>query len=400
MGIHKFIGGLSFLRWSLIGLGCLTAGSVGAQTQGVTDTEILVSTVTDLSGPTATYGTRIRDGMIFATEEINAAGGIHGRKIRLLVEDSGFDPKKGVMVTHKLLTQDKVFAVITSYGSAVVQATQPLVIDHGVPFLFPVATSNISSLPFHSLKFGMWTLADESSRTVVEYAYSKLGKRRFGILYQDDEAGQSVYRATVKQLEMHGLSLREVTTYKRGDTDFSSQIARLKAANVDVVVLGTILRETAAAEIEAKAQGWPVDMVVPWAIGQVVPLGGQAVEGLYGAMQFLVGAAQPPTPVFQALAKSYKARFGQDIADGVSYAYTSMMLFAEGAKNAGRNLTPTTLSKGLEKISNFKTGFAAPAVSYSATDHAPPRGSFMVQVRGGKWVPITTEPVTYDDLMK
>ena len=399
MRIHLLKSSLSLLRWSLIALAGVAVGSVAAQTQGVTDTEILVGAVVDLSGPVANYGVSDREGLIFATEEINAAGGIHGRKIRVLVEDSGYDPKKGVLVTQKLLTQDKVFALMNTQGSATVLATQPLAMERGVPFLFPVSSSESTYLPLHPLKFALLPATSEHLRTSVEYAYAKLGKRRFGILYQDDETGQAALRAAEEQLKLHGLTMLERTSHKRGETNFSAQIARLKAANVDIVVLGTLIRETAAAEIEAKAQGWPVDMIVPWTFPLMITLAGQAAEGLYGATQFL-GTAQPlTTAAYKALVERYKARFGHDIGDGTSFGYTSMMLFAEGARHAGRNLTGTTLSQGLEKIKNFKAVFEAPLISYTPTDHAPPRAAFIMQVRGGKWVQIAG-PTTYDELMR
>ena len=374
----------------------MTASLAHAQVQGITDAEIVVGTVAALTGPVALSGTTVRDGMILAIEEINATGGIHGRQIRLLVEDSGFDPKKAVLMTQKLLTQDKIFAMVSTYGSVMVQATAPLVLDRGVPMLFPIGGTDISYLPYHPLKFGLMTTSTQQIRAGVKYAYEKLGKRRFGILYQDDETGHGILRAAEDQLKVHGLTFIERTSYKRGEIKFSAQISRLKVANPDIVVLGTIIRETAAAEIEAKAQDWQVDMITPWATELVIPLGGQAVEGLYGTTQYL-GRAQEMTPPFKAIVDRFTARFGHDFADttSVGHGYTAMMLFAEGARKAGRNLTPQTLSKGLEQIRNFNTIFQIAPVSYGPGNHAPAPGVFVVQVKGGKWVPLLSAPVTY-----
>ncbi|MDO8595975.1 MAG: ABC transporter substrate-binding protein, partial [Sulfuricaulis sp.] len=93
------------LRWFLAaGATVLAVGAVHAQVvQGVTDTEILLGSHVDLSGPIASVGVPVRDGLLFAAAEVNAAGGIHGRKLRILVEDNGYDPKKAVLVTQKLL---------------------------------------------------------------------------------------------------------------------------------------------------------------------------------------------------------------------------------------------------------------------------------------------------------
>ncbi|MDO8705902.1 MAG: ABC transporter substrate-binding protein [Sulfuricaulis sp.] len=391
--------GLNRVRsWLLLAGMALATCHVQAQAigagQGVTDTEIVLGVVTDLSGPVASVGAPKRDGMILAVEEINAAGGIHGRKIKLVVEDMAYDPKRAVLATQKLLTQDKVFALVGTLGSAMNQAVIPLALERSVPTLFPMASSDITFLPHHPLKFGMQPLSSEHMRVAVKYAYDKLGKRRFGIIYQDDETGQGVVRAAEAQLKVHGLSLLEKTSYKRGETNYSAQIARLKAANLDMLLLGTNPRETAAAAIEAKTQAWTVDKIVfSGLVSSVITLGGEAVDGLYGTTQF-VGVSQEATPAYQAIVDRYKARFGRDIQDGANFGYTSIMMFAEGAKNAGRNLTPLTMSQGLEKLKNFSTPFQGSSFSFKLGDHAPPRDAMVMQVKGGKWV-VVAGPMTY-----
>jgi len=390
--LHRAAIGLAFAA--------LAAGAAGAahsqEVQGITDNEILLGSHQDLSGPAASLGVPIRDGIRFAVDEINAAGGIHGRKLRLLVEDNAYDPKKAVLATQKLVTQDKVFAMIGTFGTPTSLASMPVAIERGVPFLFPTSPTEAVFQPLSPLKFGLLSLYSDQTRAAVKFAYEKRGKRRFGILYQDDDNGQSYKKAVETQLKVHGLTLTETASYKRGETDFSSQMARLKAADADVVMLGISgPRETVAATSEARKLGWNVDFVAgPGAsVNATIKLGGQAVEGLYVTFQFL-GAAQAMTPVLRAAQDRYKARYGVEPSDGIPFGYIAVMLFAEGAKNAGRNLTPQTLSQGLEKVRNFTTVFEAPPVSYGPGDHAPPRTTIIMQVQGGKYVAVTGA-VTY-----
>lgn len=171
-------------------------------------------------------------------------------------------------------------------------------------------------------------------------------------------------------------------------------MARIKSANVDILLLGTNPRETASIAIESRAQNWPVDLLTYTGLNKIViDLGGAAVEGLRGTTQF-VNTAQELTPGYLALAERFKTRFGRDIQDGVNFGYVSVMLFGEGAKNAGRNLTPLSLSQGLEKVQNFKTVFGASPITYTSTDHSPPHDAIVMQVVGGKWK-IITGPLTY-----
>src|SRR3989338_908291 len=88
------------------------AGSARAETQGVSQTEIVLGTHLDLTGPIASWGIPIKNGMAMKVEEINRSGGIHGRKIRLVVEDSSYDPTKAVLATEKLISRDRVFAIV------------------------------------------------------------------------------------------------------------------------------------------------------------------------------------------------------------------------------------------------------------------------------------------------
>ncbi|HHY51076.1 MAG TPA: ABC transporter substrate-binding protein, partial [Alphaproteobacteria bacterium] len=383
------------LRWCAIASLAAAAAGVSAQAvQGVTDAEIVIGSITDLSGPVASVGAPHRDGMLLAAEEINAAGGIHGRKLRIVVEDSSYDPKKAVLAAQKLLTQDKVFALIGTLGSAAVQSTQNLALDRNVPNLFPMASSEISYLPYHPLKFGIFPPSSEHMRVVVKYAHDRLNKRRFAIIYQDDETGQAAMRAAEAQLKVHGLTPVEKTSHKRGDTSFSSQVSRMKAANPDIVLLGVNPREAAAIAAETRTQGWPVDIILyTGATAAVTALGGKAAEGMYGANGF-VGMAQQASPAYQAISERFKARFGRDMADGVNFGYATVMLFAEGAKNAGRDLTPLSFSQGLEKVKDFRTVFEAAPVSYAPNDHAPPKDAYIFQVKSGKWTMIDG-PMSY-----
>lgn len=374
----------------------LPAWAGQSRTQGVTDDMILLGSHQDLSGPVASLGGPLREGMQLAVDDINAAGGIHGRKLRLIVEDSMFDPKRAVLATEKLIRQDRVFAMIASLGSATVQASMPLMLEAGVPVLFSGTPADFNYTPFNRIKFALNIPYGEQVRSMVKYAVDTMGKQRVGVLYQDDETGHNVLRATETQLKAHGMDVVEKVSYKRGAVDFSSQIARLRAADVDVVILGTIIRETAAAMIEARKLGWDVDMMVTNAgmNDAVVKIGGPAVEGLYAMTQFLSLNAQEQTPELRALLDRFQARYGKSPDDGMIYGYMAIQLFAEGARKAGRDLTVDSLVRGLEDIRGFTTVFAASPVSFGPQERLGTRRAMLTQVRDGRFVQITG-PLSY-----
>ena len=131
----------------------LTASTAFAQSQGVSKTEIVVGSIQDLSGPLAGYGKQARNGMTMAIEEINELGGINGRKIKLLVEDSGYDPKKAILAAQKLVNQDKIFMMVGHIGTAQNEAAMPIQFEKDIINFFPLTAARSMYEPFHRLKF-------------------------------------------------------------------------------------------------------------------------------------------------------------------------------------------------------------------------------------------------------
>ncbi len=123
---------------------------------GISKDEILIGTIQDLSGPIAAFGKQSRNGMQLRVDEINEQGGINGRKLRLIVEDNGYDPRKAVLAAQKLVNRDKVFAVVGHIGSAHNNAAMPIQFAKGVINFLPItaaremyspSTSSSSPLP-------------------------------------------------------------------------------------------------------------------------------------------------------------------------------------------------------------------------------------------------------------
>ena len=141
----------------IIGLAAalLGAGIAGAaaQTNGVTPTEVVFGTHTDLSGVAATYGISSSNGVIMKFDEVNAAGGIYGRKLKLIVEDAGYQVPKAVQACNKLIQRDKVFAFIAAIGTPMNNACFKDQLAANIPSLFPITAARSMYEPFNRLKF-------------------------------------------------------------------------------------------------------------------------------------------------------------------------------------------------------------------------------------------------------
>lgn len=372
-------------------LALLGTAPVAAQTQGVTDTEVVLGTYLDFSGPLATWGAGLRTGMEMAVDDANAAGGIHGRKVRLLIEDSGYDPKKAVLATQKLLTRDQVFAMVGSLGTVTGAATMPLVLKRGLPHLFPVSPSDIFALPFERLKFAFFTPYYDDVRTSLKYLLATGRFKRVGVLYQDDEFGADILKAAKDQLAASGLEPVSTTSYKRGATDFSSQIARLKADGAELVVMSTVVRETIGAMTAARQLDWKPVFLTSQAghSSAVAALGKEATEGLYAGAMTPIPYADAASPALLDWIRRYRARFNQEPSFEAVVGYMLLSTTALGLTNAGRDLTVDSMVAGLEKIRDHKNIFGSPPISFTPTDHLASRQSYLAQLQNGRWVPLT-----------
>ncbi|WP_341647220.1 ABC transporter substrate-binding protein [Thauera sp. SDU_THAU2] len=381
------------LRSLALALSAVMAGAPAhaAEAAGVSAREIVVGHVSDLSGPIAMLGTPVRDGMLMRFDEANAAGGVHGRMLRLVVEDAGYDPKRGVLAARKLVQRDKAFAFIATMGTPVVMATMPVVLDAGRLHLFPFSPHKATYEPLHPLKFQNFAPYQDYMEAATRHMVERGDYRRSCLLYQDDDYGQEVMRGVEAGLGKLGRPLVERTGYKRGATDLSSQVARLRAADCDLVVLATVVRETVAAMAEARRIGWQVDMLVTASgySAQTHELGGDTVEGLYGVSVLPHPYAEGANLWLESWIARYRARFGAMPNVWSVMGYTLADMFVRTAEATGRDLTPEAFARTLERSEFAGDAFGSPSYRFSTDDHLGNRHGRLAQIRNGRWELIT-----------
>jgi ABC-type branched-subunit amino acid transport system substrate-binding protein len=369
----------------------LLALSATAQTPGVSRDEIVVGSIQDLSGPIAMLGAPVRDGMLMRFEDANAAGGIHGRKLRLAVEDAGYDPKKAVLAARKLVQRENVFAFLANLGTPVVMATMPMIVEAGRPHLFPFSPHESTYAPLHPLKFQMFAPYQDYMEAATRHMVETKGYARTCLLYQDDDYGLEVMKGVEAALQKLGKPLAERTSYKRGATDFSSQIARLRAADCELVVLATVVRETVAAMSEARKLGWSVDMLVTASgySAQTHELGGAAVEGLYGVSVLPHPYVDGASPALAAWIARYRERFGTAPNVWSVMGYTVADLFVQAAQQAGSELNTERFVGALEQLQSTPDIFGGPVYRFTPDDHLGNRHGRLAQIRDGRWQLLT-----------
>ncbi|QTN24613.1 ABC transporter substrate-binding protein [Rhizobacter sp. AJA081-3] len=370
----------------------LAGASSQAQTsQGVSKNEIVLGSIQDLSGPIAGFGKQVRQGMLLRVDELNEQGGINGRKIKLLIEDSAYDPKKAVLAAQKLVNQDKIFAMVAHIGTPTNNAAMPVQFEKNVINFFPVTAAREMTEPVHKLKFAGGSSYFDQMRVALPRLIKDKGAKKICTIYQDDEFGLEVFRGAEAGLKAVGMDFTEKTTYKRGATDFSSQVARMKAANCELVVLGTIIRETIGTIAEGRKTGFnPVYLGSSATYTDLIhKLGKKAMDGLYSTHTVQHPYMDDISPKVAFWAKKYQTKFSDDPTVFSVYGYSAIDTFIQAAQKAGPNLTTDSFIKAMESLTFPPDMFGSAELTFGPAKRAGSNMTRMSQLQDERWKPVT-----------
>jgi branched-chain amino acid transport system substrate-binding protein len=363
---------------------------------GVTDTEIIIGTVTDLSGVTAIQGVNNANAIRLLFDETNAKGGINGRKIRYIVEDSQYQVPRAVQAMNKLLNNDKVFMTLQDGGTPMNNATWPMAIEKDTPKLLPLTAARSMYEPYHRLKFSQTSSYVDQMRAGTKYFVEQRGKKALCVMYQDTDFGKDVLAGVTLQAEADSLKIVATTAHKPTDTDFTAAVTKLREAKCDLLELGTIVRDTMIIISTVKKAGWDVDLLGQAASYDtaVATAPGGTGEGFYSMTPTLYVYPDDPRPEVRDLMAKYRAKYGIDInyigQTGVSVAQIAL----EALQRAGRDLTVDSLVTAMESLHEF-TDIYGNTYSFGPKQHHGSTKAFLAVVKEGRWIPVTAQPLGY-----
>jgi branched-chain amino acid transport system substrate-binding protein len=372
-------------------------GRAAAATRGVTDTEITIGQMSDLSGVTAVQGVNNTNAMRMAFEEANARGGVHGRKIRFIVEDMEYIVPKAVQAMNKLLNRDDIFFAIGNGGTPHNDAVMPSMFEKNVPNVFPLTCARSMYQPFNRLKFGQFSSYYDQMRAGVKYFVEQRGKKVIGSMYQDTDFGRDVHAGVVAQLAAMGLKLAAETAHRPTDTDFNAAIARQQDAGCDLVCMGTIVKDTTIILQTARKIGWKADFCGQFASYStaVAEAPGEPADGFYSMAPALYRYPDDPEPKVKAFAAKYRDKFGFDVNYLGEAGYTAATFTVAVLEKAGRDLTLDSFIGAMESMKDWHDIFGGPALSMSPTNHHASSVSFLSQVKGKRWAPVVEAPLSF-----
>jgi branched-chain amino acid transport system substrate-binding protein len=366
------------------------ATQASAETRGVTKTEITLGMHTDLSGVAATYGVSSANGVKMRFDEANDAGGVNGRKINVIIEDQAYQVPKAVQACNKLINRDNVFAFVAALGTPMNNACFKDQLAAGVPNLFPLSAARSMFEPYDRLKFyGAATYVDQS-RSAVSYFVKEKGKKSICVMYQDTDFGKEIVVGAETQTKQLGIKLAAVSAHKPTDQDFTASLTNLKAAGCDLVLMGTIVRDTIIPYVAARKMGWTdVDFVGSAAIYDGVVGAAQGMDGLYAMGLTEMPYADSPVESVRKFVAAYKAKYNVDPNIGAVYGYVAADLTLAGLKGAGAELTLDSFIKGLESIRKYRDSFNGPEVNFGPNIRQGANSSFLAVVKDGRWARVT-----------
>jgi branched-chain amino acid transport system substrate-binding protein len=372
-------------------------GRAQAAQRGVSDTEIIIGMMTDLSGVTAVQGANAAASIRMAFDECNAAGGIYGRTIRFITEDMQYMVPKAVQAMNKLVNRDNIFLSFASGGTPQMDAVLPMMIEKGVPSVFPLTCARSMYEPLNKYKYGQFSSYYDQMRACVKYFAEVRGRKVFGSMYQDTDFGRDVHAGVVGQVKAMGLTLAATSASRPTDTDFNAQVARLKEAGCDMVCMGTIVKDTVVILQTARKMGWAPDFCGQFATYSTAVAGapGEPAEGFFSMSPGLYAYPDDPRPAVREVAARYKQRFGMDINYLGEAGYAGAICLIEALQRAGRDLNGDTFQQAMERTRDWRDMFGGPPLTITATDHHASTQSFLSVVKKTRWTPVVSEPLGY-----
>jgi branched-chain amino acid transport system substrate-binding protein len=365
--------------------------------RGVTEAEVIIGTYTDLSGVTAMWGVNNSNSWRLVFDQVNAAGGLNGRKIKYILEDNQYQVPRSVQAANKLINRDGVFIMVANGGTPMNNAVMPDQLAKGVANVFPLTSARSMYEPLHHLKFGLGSSYYDQIRAGLKFFIEKRGKTHVCSMAQDTDFGRDITSGVKDQLEHDHLTLTGETLHKPTDTDFSASVARMHDAGCDIIVLGTIVRDAVQIISAVRKTGWNVDMLGQAASYDdvVAQVPGGTTEGFYSMTPMLFATETSESPDVRAFADAYHKEYGKNPNFAAQIGYTGAMVTVQALKNAGKDLTVDSFVAGMEAIKDYHDIFGSPAISFSPAKHQGSNQSFLCVIKNGRWDVVQPDPLGY-----
>lgn len=365
---------LPFLLFFLGILGLLSFRAAAGET-GVSPGHIAIGMSTPLSGPNAAYGTHMKEVIEAYFRELNAAGGIHGRKLELHVLDDGYETERTLANTRELITGKQVFALLGFYGSSpTTEAMNTVFGPARVPLIGTISGAESLRPPREQNPNGRYmfnvraSYADETAAIVNQLV--SLGLRNVAVVYQNDGFGKSGLEGVIAALANHRLTPSAVASIERNSLEVAPAVAKLREVNPQAVVMVTLYKPTAEFVRQMKRAGQHPQFMTLSSVGAelLVEELGEDARGI-GISQVMPYPWNDTTPLVAEYHR-LNGKPGRYSYYGVE-AYVTARVLVEGLRRAGKQLGRERLIATLESLRDHDLG--GYRINYSPSGRAGSR---------------------------
>jgi branched-chain amino acid transport system substrate-binding protein len=345
---------------------------------------ILLGEVGSLTGSEAAFGISTRNGIELALEEANAAGGVKGRKLAVRVLDDQSKPEEAASATKRLITQDKVVAILGEVASSNSLAMAPIAQEAKVPMVSPSST-NPKVTEVGDYIFRVCFIDPFQGYVMAKYAHDDLKFNRVAILTDKKSAYSEGLTEVFKQkFAEFGGKIVGIEAYAKGDTDFRAQLTNIKKLKAEGLYIPGYYEDVGKIAEQARELGLKVVMMGGdgWDSAKLFELGGSAVEGSFVSNHY---SADDPAPRVQEFIARYKAKYGAVPDSLAALGYDSARVVIDAMKRS--DTTGPALRDAIAQTKDF------PGVAGTITlddKRNPVKPAVVLKVEGGKFKYVTT----------
>lgn len=365
-------------------------GGKGQAPAGVTAEEILIGNIQDLSGPLKELGYLLPAGAELYFEHINEEGGIMGRKIKMIVEDHGYNPQKAVSMAKKLIDKEGVFALYQVFGTSPVEAIAPILEDAEIPLIAPATQSGSLSNPTRPMIFHTDTGYDRQLEAMVKLILDEDKDAEIGLIYQDDDYGENVLVGVEAAQTEHNITLQK-ESYQRGATDFAGQVGNLMKGGATHVIIAGIVKEPIIVMKTAAAVGYkPKFFGLSPTMDHRVALGaGEAGEGYVASNFFPLWDSEGECQkLYRELYEKYADKEKHKPGMYSFYGFATAHVLVEALKETSKG--EMSRKEFIKTLNTFEyKGGCFPDFSWAADNHGSAGAVMFLKLENGKQVQLT-----------
>lgn len=366
----------------------MLAAPAFAQDQGVSDTEVKIGGVHDLSGIFAGFSAPAVKAAQLYFDEINAKGGVHGRKITYIVEDHGYNPSKSVGLVNKLVNSDQVFAMLLSLGTPMNIAAFKIQDPKGIPNVYPLSAARQMLDPPLDGHYAGGSSYYDGVRTAIRWMKDNEGSTTVCAMYLPTDFGTEIQAAAADEAKDSGMTYAVETTHKPDEADFTGSLQKLNEAGCDLVGLALGIKQTITVLGTAKKLGYDKMKFLGSSASfhtAIAKVPGGITEGFYAAAAWQDLEARAGDPEVGAWIKSYTEATGEEFpGTGALLGRSAAEQLVRALEAAGKDLTHAGFQKAMESL-DYDDKISGNHVKMGEGDHLGADSIFISKIEGGSW---------------